>query len=626
MYGGKPFTFSMREPSKRERGNKMKIFSVIAVLAIMCVFPATAFAAPDKALDKSPVLADKLAENEKLADKFNIGHFEQQTLYFVNIFPQRVCDSDGSLCGNLTVDRLQERLDGTNAIFYRSDSDIRVRLAPGWIPLPGPINRTLLNSLCDLAPDIVVVWKTIAGKFVQVLAKSVPSSPNLIIDYEDYNEDGVGNNLDSEALCAPVDLDERNQAMHASGKHTQQLLHAATVFVRNGTKSISWDDTNKVWRYSGWTGNTSGCMSYVTNMTNNLSTQGTDFYHEFGHYLCNLHPFEGNPFENCKNSKDDDGDGLIDCDDNDCFMIVDVCNDHSWYDKVVNKIIEARDDFCPPPTECSTDDVIEYAFDHDDEINYALSDPPNWWELDNVGALNLNSIRVVDTPGDIGGSLWEELYGDGAKCGPEYERIEFPIDGPVYTLQPDRTNIMSYFKGCFPGEHSFTPIQILRSETAVKNLHRMAVTDSVVAKTWRNDTWKIIPDNSSPGGGSAGNHPPPKSVTSHILVNDGYAGAFGRVIVGVKLIQPLEHAGVSIELITPNGTAHMLKYDWENKVRRMMATQFYFNTSLKSKNGLWRLRVTETPHPVYRRARLYRVPGFLIDWQLQFEDVSGNIQ
>ena len=610
----------------------MKIFSVLAVLAIMLVFPATAFAAPDKALDKSPVLAEKLAENEKLADKFNIGHFEQQTLYYVNIFPQRVCDSDGSLCGNLTVDRLHQVLDVTNAIFYRSDSDIRVRPAPGWTSiLPGQINNTLLNSLCDLAPDIVVDWKNIAGEWVRVLAKSVPPSPNLIIDYEDYNEDGVVNNLDAEALCAPVDTNERNEEMHTYGKFTQLVSHASTVYVRNGTKSISWDETNKVWRYSGWTGATSGCMSYVINMTNNLSSKLTDFAHEFGHYVCNFHPFEGNPFENCKNNKDDDSDGLIDCDDNDCFMDVDVCKDHSWYDKVVNKIIEARDDYCPPPTVCSTDDVIEYAFDHDDEINYALSNPPNWWEVDNQAALSLNSIRVVDTPGDIGGSLWEELYGDGAKCGPEYERIEFPIDGVVYTLQPDRTNIMSYFKGCFPGEHSFTPIQIQRSETAVKNLHRMAVTDSVVAKTWRNDTWKVIPDNSYKvthllDGSWVGNPKPPKSVTSHILVKDDDVGAFGRVIVGVKLIQLLSQAGVSIELITPNGTAHMLKNDWENKVRRLMATQFYVNTSLKNKNGLWTLRVTEWPHPVSVFVSNQKVPGFLIDWQLQFEDVSGNIQ
>ena len=82
---------------------------------------------------------------------------------------------------------------------------------------------------------------------------------------------------------------------------------------------------------------------------------------------------------------------------------------------------------------------------------------------DGLDALDGDRAVVLDTPADIGSKIWEAQGLD--KCG-RVGQIPIPVqftDGSErsYTLQPDRSKVMSYFKGC-AGEKTFSPQQIRR--------------------------------------------------------------------------------------------------------------------------------------------------------------------
>ena len=88
---------------------------------------------------------------------------------------------------------------------------------------------------------------------------------------------------------------------------------------------------------------------------------------------------------------------------------------------------------------------------------------------DGLDALDGDRAIILDTPADVASKIWQN---EGLnKCG-SVSQITIPVefsDGSEkdYTLEPDRGNIMSYFKGC-PGTKTFSPQQIRRMRDALE--------------------------------------------------------------------------------------------------------------------------------------------------------------
>ena len=80
---------------------------------------------------------------------------------------------------------------------------------------------------------------------------------------------------------------------------------------------------------------------------------------------------------------------------------------------------------------------------------------------------------VIDTPPDPGPDLFAAA--NGAACGgPDY--VDVPVtfangSQQTFRIEPDRTNLMSYFKGC-PGIHGFSTGQFLRMRVALEHGNR----------------------------------------------------------------------------------------------------------------------------------------------------------
>jgi hypothetical protein len=99
---------------------------------------------------------------------------------------------------------------------------------------------------------------------------------------------------------------------------------------------------------------------------------------------------------------------------------------------------------------------------------------------DGLGVFDHDRGKVNDTPPDAAGSIFKSSGLD--PCGPVND-IPIPVrfsNGSqiVYTLSPNRHNIMSYFKGC-PFSHDFSPGQIARMRDALLNGNRRNVVASL---------------------------------------------------------------------------------------------------------------------------------------------------
>jgi len=88
-------------------------------------------------------------------------------------------------------------------------------------------------------------------------------------------------------------------------------------------------------------------------------------------------------------------------------------------------------------------------------------------------------VDIKDTPPDPDGQIFNSAYGAGAKCSPSYKTVQVDVlfsNGyqAMYTLEPDRLNIMSYYKGCHNlGTHHVSAGQIAVSRNALTNGNRM---------------------------------------------------------------------------------------------------------------------------------------------------------
>ncbi len=94
-----------------------------------------------------------------------------------------------------------------------------------------------------------------------------------------------------------------------------------------------------------------------------------------------------------------------------------------------------------------------------------------------LDALDGDKYRVLDTPPDAAGAIFEEVYGQGKKCGPD-GTVTIPVvfTDPVlgtrdYTLAPNRSLVMSYFKDC-PGPKTISDQQATRVRDALEQGYR----------------------------------------------------------------------------------------------------------------------------------------------------------
>jgi hypothetical protein len=92
-----------------------------------------------------------------------------------------------------------------------------------------------------------------------------------------------------------------------------------------------------------------------------------------------------------------------------------------------------------------------------------------------LDALDGDRAYVLDTPPDASTTIWNTTFGDGSACSDHITGIYFPVYFPYgtiwYLLQPDRSLVMSYFKGC-GFDNRFSPQQITRMRDALENMNR----------------------------------------------------------------------------------------------------------------------------------------------------------
>ena len=118
---------------------------------------------------------------------------------------------------------------------------------------------------------------------------------------------------------------------------------------------------------------------------------------------------------------------------------------------------------------------------------------------DGLLALDGDHPYVLDTPADAAGSIFESVYGVGSKCGPD-GTITIPVNFGngmihIYTLEPDRGLVMSYFKGCL-FEHYFSPDEDVRARESLEMLNRRNL---VSIKPSRYPTSLVFKDQESAG-------------------------------------------------------------------------------------------------------------------------------
>lgn len=100
----------------------------------------------------------------------------------------------------------------------------------------------------------------------------------------------------------------------------------------------------------------------------------------------------------------------------------------------------------------------------------------NWgWNANDADKLfDADLPFIADTPPDPGPDLFASVNAGDACGGSNFVDVPVTFTNGTqrsYRLQPDRTNLMSYFKGC-PGPHGFSVEQIRRMRVAIEHGNR----------------------------------------------------------------------------------------------------------------------------------------------------------
>lgn len=240
----------------------------------------------------------------------------------------------------------------------------------------------------------------------------------------DLNQDGEYDKYDIQHLCDTSKQGVRRKSI--AYDHVGSLV----VFVRGleARRRVKYDEELGHWIFAYPSGGYSSCAGNLVVM--NSGYWGNLLAHETGHYLCNPHTFSRNP-------KD---------------------KDHA-----AEQIVAVIDKYNLDPTD--KEKVLIYTFDGD-----------HWSKVDFLG-----DHRILDTPPDPRGGLWKSEFGNDL-CLPENDLVSVYVSehNQTYDLQPDRSLIMSYFKGCTALGQHFSPHQVERIELSLDNHRQHLVNKNVV--------------------------------------------------------------------------------------------------------------------------------------------------
>ena len=114
---------------------------------------------------------------------------------------------------------------------------------------------------------------------------------------------------------------------------------------------------------------------------------------------------------------------------------------------------------------------------------------------DGLEMFDADISQVDDTPPDAGHRVFDTEYGSHG-CGPE-DSITIPVsfsDGSShsYTLQPDRGNIMSYFKHCLNIPMHFSSAQIVNMRRTLETLNRQHLIKPILCTRLRHGLDRIL--------------------------------------------------------------------------------------------------------------------------------------
>lgn len=332
-------------------------------------------------------------------------------------------------------------------------------------------------------------------------------------------------------------------------------------------------------------GNNSSCFPGASIFMRNMSSF-VNFGHESNHYLCVGHTHPGFP-------------GL-----------------KYIYKKDAANIIKTYLQQNPSVDPNNKDYILRETFDGD------LHGSPNsaYPEI-----AYLSNYPIEDTPPDAGNDIFAEEYGEEpAWCNIYNKNVDIDVDymGSPYTfiLEPDRRNISSYFKTCYPGYMNISPQQVKKLHAAIER-HRSKVTTFRRVPTWSNSIDVRIPP---------AEYVHPKPAISYIQVegSGSVINLVDEITIGVDIVHP--RGGLHIELWSPDNDIYILQEPNENSnVPGFLLSggikTLFFKKAINGnarRNGLWQLRVWEDT--------LLKKPGdappaagpkgegYINSWQLQF--------
>ena len=241
---------------------------------------------------------------------------------------------------------------------------------------------------------------------------------------KDLNGDGVYDKADVQHLCDTSKQGVRRKSI------AYDSVGSMVVFVRGkqqARRRVKYDDDLGPWVFVYPSGGYSSCAGNLVVM--NSGWWGNLLAHEAGHYFCNPHTFSRNPKDAAQ---------------------------------AADQIAAVVDKYDLDPSD--HEKVLIYSFDGD-----------HWSKVDFLG-----DHRIFDTPPDPRGSLWKSEFGSDV-CLPENDlvSVHVPELGETYDLRPDRSLVMSYFKGCTALGQHFSPDQVERIEVSLDH-HRQHLVDQNV--------------------------------------------------------------------------------------------------------------------------------------------------
>jgi hypothetical protein len=340
----------------------------------------------------------------------------------VKVRPVLLCNDDGSDSGALTMSQFQDGLAKANEVLESSNANV-VYIPDPETDLGSCVHDSLANYDCFLKPELF------PGKSQLEITESDLAGLTVC----DLNQDGKCNDDDVNHLC-----DTNKQGVRRMNLSYDHIGNIA-VFIRGKTQArrrVQFDEALGHWIFKYPSGGYSSCAGNYAVM--NSGWWGNLLAHETGHYLCSPHTFSRPPTDD---------------------------------QNAAETIVAVIDKYNLDPN--NKENVLISTFDGD---------------RNSVDIL-VGTHVIEDTPPDPGPTLWEAHFGDGNACVPENESIPITVNdfgSPItYVLQPDRSLIMSYFKGCTALGQHFSPDEVERIDLSFSH-HRKHLVNADVVQCYDN--------------------------------------------------------------------------------------------------------------------------------------------